>query len=995
MRVLLKLFIVCLPMVPVTDGCRYQEKTADRPVYEELSRNFINPAGQARPKVYWWCLNGNIDTAAAKEEFRAMKKAGITGFDLFEIGSNDKMVQAGPAFMSDESVKAIKFVVNEAGKIGLTVGLNLASSWNAGGSWIEAQNGGKSLYRSITGITGNSGIQTIKVPFPEINFPKSSLIGGTAKSLIPFRPDGRPEYYEEIAVLAIPAGRANNDLDTSRIVDVSRYFDPQNDELKWNVPAGEWSINRYICSNSGQQLVLPSPESAGLTIDHFDSTAVRTHLMYIINRLRPVLGDFRNTALKSFYLASYEARGFVWSPTLPREFKKLNGYDIRKYLPLFFNDTLFSEETHRKVRADFRKTLSEMMITNLYKNAKSICNRYGLEINCEAGGPGYPLYNGPAEPLKALGALDLPRGEFWVNHSRYYKDTNGKDSIDILRVVKEVAAASHIYMKHIVEEEAFTSFQHWMEGPFDLKPIGDRAFCEGMNRVVFHGFSHNPAGTGYPGIVYSAGTHMNTKRVWWPKVNTFIDYLSRLSYIFQETAFFSDVLYYYGDRIPNSATPKNTHFKVGPGYDYEVINTEILLDKVAVKDGKLVLPNGAVFSILALENEEIINPEVLNRLGELARQGAIIIGKKPLKAADVTGNPYSVATGTKMINNLWTETDQTSDFKTGRKGRIYSGITPLEMLTKLKVPSDLDYNDKESYLLDFIHYQKNNIDFYFIRNTTDQWISRECGFRQQKKVPEIWDPMTGKIIPVPVYREDDKYIRMPVTLAPYGSSLIVFKKGKATDHFTDLSPSGKNPPLTELTQDGILFLEEGNYKLNGPSNSKQAENKITVTKLDGPWTVHFTKGWGAPDSVLLPALISWTDHSDQGVKYYSGTGKYQKTFSFEMNNDLSEKERIFIDLGEISEVAELWLNGQSLGITWAKPHRFDITGFVKNGENFLEIEVANTWCNRIIGDAITGKKNTSTNIKRVGSLTWDQVPLNPSGLLGPVTVQRLHLFKMN
>jgi len=99
-----------------------------------------------------------------------------------------------------------------------------------------------------------------------------------------------------------------------------------------------------------------------------------------------------------------------------------------------------------------------LIINNLYKNAKELCNKYGLKINCEAGGPGYPLYNGPAEPLKALGALDIPRGEFWINHSRYYQD-NTKDSIDILRVVKEVAAASHIYEKGIVEQEAFTSFQ--------------------------------------------------------------------------------------------------------------------------------------------------------------------------------------------------------------------------------------------------------------------------------------------------------------------------------------------------------------------------------------------------------------------------------------------------------------------------------------------------------------------------------------------------------
>ncbi len=993
MKNILKLFHTCSIVVFLLVGCQQSKKPSVNITYETLRKNFLNPEGTARPKVYWWCLNGNIDTATAREEFLAMKKAGIGGFDLFEIGSRDKMIPAGPAFLSDESLKTIKFVVDEAGKLGLTVGLNLASSWNAGGSWVQARNGGKSLYNSKISITGTTTLQKIKIPFPEMRFPKSDLIGGTGKSLIPLRNDGRPEYYEDVSILAIPAGIEKNSLDTSNIIDVTKYFDPQTDELNWKAPEGQWEINRYVCSNSGQQLVLPSPYSAGLVIDHFDSTAVRMHLMYVINQLQSVLGDFRNTALKSLYLASYEARGFVWSSTLAQEFKKQNGYEIHKFLPVFFNSQLFSEGTTKKIETDFRKTLSEMMITNLYKKAREICNRYGLQINCEAGGPGYPLYNGPAEPLKALGALDIPRGEFWVNHTHYYPDTNGKDSINIMQVVKEVAAASHIYQKGIVEEESFTSFQHWMEGPFDLKPVGDKAFCEGMNRVVFHGFTHNPSGTGYPGIVYHAGTHMNNKRVWWPKINPFIDYISRISCIFQQTDFVSDVVYYYGDKVPNSATPKNSHFKAGPGYDYEVINTEILLNNLTVKGGKLVLTNGAVFSMLALENEEAMNPAVLNKLHELAQRGAVIIGEKPEKITELIKNPFSEKDGEKMMDKMWTRIEDPSHFKPGEKGKIYSGITPYEMLSALGVVSDLDYTGKEAYLLDYIHYQKNDNDFYFIRNTTDQWISRDCGFRQHLKVPEVWEPVFGDIIPVPVFREEGRYIRIPVTLAPYGSYFIVFKKGVTPVHFSNVSFSDQYPPLMEFTHDGIHFLNNGTYEMTSSSGSRTVENNNSVMKIEGPWKVNFDKKWGAPDSIVLPELISWTDHKNPGVKYYSGSGKYHKNFSFKMNDVLTEGERIYLDLGDISEVGELWLNGHSLGIRWAKPFRFDVTGYIKNGENDLVIEILNTWCNRITGDAITGRKYTSTNITRVDLLTWDKVPLNPSGLLGPVTVHRVKLVK--
>lgn len=914
--------------------------------YQKLQEGFKNPPPAARPKVYWWCLNGNIDTVSAKQEFAAMKKAGITGFDFFEIGvpKSDTMIPAGPAFLSDESLEIIKSVVKEAGRLGLEMGLNLSSSWNAGGAWTLPKNAGKSLYNSKILVKGGKGVKKIKVPFPEISFPKASLIGGTGKPMIPFQANGKPVYYEEVAILAIPAATAKHSLDTSRIIDVSKYFDSKKDQLNWKVPPGNWEIQRYVCSNSGQQLVLPSPHSAGLTIDHFDSTAVETHLMYVINRLKTVLGDdFRKTALKSFYLASYEARGFVWTSSLSAEFKKLNGYGINKFLPSFFDPEIFNKETTESVQSDFRKTLSELMINNLYRKAKQICNRYGLKINSEAGGPGFPLYNGPAEPLKALGSLDIPRGEFWVNHSRYYYDSKSKDSIDILRVVKEVSAASHIYQKGIVEEEAFTSFQNWQEGPFDIKPFGDRAFCEGMNRVVFHGFSHNPRGTGFPGNVYHAGTHFNNKRVWWPKVKPFVDYVSRLSYIFQQADFVSDVLWYYGDKVPNSGTPKNTHFVVGPGYDYEIINTEILLNELTVKDGKLALSNGAHFSMLALENEEEINPFVLRKLKELSNQGAV----------------------------------------------IYDGIKPLEMLDILKVSPDFSYPGKESWLIDYIHYRKNDMDFYFIRNTSDKWISKECAFRQQAKVPEMWDPVTGEIIPIPVYNQTGNYIKLPVSLPPYGSTLIVFNQRQPLPHFYNISSSTGELPLIEYSKHGLQFLEEGTYRLKGSKDSKEVKNEIEIKNIDGPWKIHFPKNWGAPDSVVFPKLISWTEAGDDGIKYFSGTAAYEKVFYFSNPATGLAGRRLCLNLGDISKVAEVWLNGKPLGITWAFPYKFDVTDFIQNGKNELRVEVANTWSNRLTGDALTNTHFTLSNIKAStrGGLPWNKTPLIKSGLLGPVTLE--------
>ena len=944
-----KIFRIAL-MVLLLTGSKLVSAQDD--AYSHFREGFINPPEKARPKAYWWCLNGNIDTVRAKAELLAMKKAGISGFDIFEIGvpKSDTMIPGGPAFMSNESLSILKAVIDEAGKLGLTAGLNLASSWNAGGSWVKPEHAGKSLYFSKVSLKGVQGrIETI-LPFPEVTFPKASLIGGTGKPIVPFRDSGRPVYYEEVAVLALPAGRAEGTLDTSQVINLAPFFDPDTDILKWDVPPGEWDICRYICSNSGQELVLPSPNSAGLTIDHFDSVAVEMHLMYIIDKLRPVLGDFRNTALKSLYLASYEARGFVWTSSLKAEFKRINGYDISKFIPSLFDQGLFDKTTSAKVQSDFKRTLSELMINNLYKKAKEISNRYGLKINSEAGGPGYPLYNGPAEPLKALGSLDIPRGEFWVNHSRWYKDDNGIDSIDILRVVKEVSAASHIYSLGLVEEESFTSFQHWQEGPGDIKPFGDRAFCEGMNKVVLHGFSHNPKGTGFPGYVYHAGTHFNDKRVWWPMVKPFFDYLARNSFIFQETGFVADVLWYYGDKVPNSATPKNTHFKVGPGYDYEVINTEVLVNDLKVKDGRLYLPNGSSFGLLALEKEKIRNPDVEEALKKLSAAGAVI-----------------------------------------------TGTDPEEMIKYLGVRPDFVYRDNETSVLDYIHYRKHDLDFYFVRNCSNEWISRKCGFRQNPKAPELWDPVTGDIVPVTIYEIGDGFIDLPLTLPPYGSCFIVFRNSNSTQTYKNINIDAKDPPYLQYLSDGVVILKQGAFTQSDNARSRKVISK-TTSKIEGPWDISFPEGWGASRNLVITDLVSWTTLPDPGNRYFSGIATYGKPFSFRFGKEPMNDKRVFLDLGSVSQVAEVWLNNKLLGTTWTSPHRFDVTGIIIPGDNYLTVKVANSWCNRIIGDAITGENFTNTNITHTTvpgtgrtNVPWSEVPLVESGLLGPVTIETVNV----
>lgn len=911
---------------------------AQNGTYQQIQQGFKNPPQQARPKTYWWWLNGNVDTVRLKQELNAMKAAGIGGVDIFEIGvsagNNPKgMVKAGPPFMSDESLKAIEIAIREATRLNLEVGLNLASSWNAGGSWIRPQHAAKSIYFSKIVVDGGSQ-QAIKLAFPDI----SKLDERGKPRVIEFGADGRPVYHQEIAVVALPVHDKTTTLDTTQIVSLSRQFDSGKEILNWNVPAGKWEVYRYVCSNSGEQLKLPSENSKGPIIDHFDSSATRAHFQYFIGKLKPRLGDFSKTTLKTLYLASYEATGFVWTPTLPAMFQKIHGYSIDKFLPALFDKTLLNPVLAADFQQDFNRTLSDLMIQNHYRKAGEICHENGLQIASEAGGPGPPLHNVPVETLKALGALDVPRGEFW---SRY--QYMAPDSVDIMWLVKEIAAAAHIYKRRMVEEESFTSFHHWQEGPFDLKPIADRAFCEGMNRVVIHGFSHNPTGTGFPGIVYSAGTHFNDKQTWWTKVKPFTDYLGRVSHVLQNTDFVADVVYYYGDQVPNFVAPKNTRFTVGPGYDYEIINTDILLNDLTVKDGQWALSNGARFKVLALNKTDKLPDVVLAKLRQLAKQGGII------------------------------------------SGATFSESSPLALLQQHSVGPDFSFSGASPSTLDYVHYRQQDTDFYLIRNTTSELLSTSCLFRQTAKLPELWNPITGEIVPVSIYEQKGQQLQLPLTLPPYGSYFVVFRKSAAKPHFTAIK--AEKLPLFDYTADGIRLLKGGTVTLIGKTKSPERIKTDMVEQLiTGSWQLNFPMNWGAPASVTLPKLMSWTESDQLGIKYFSGTGTYQKTFSFTTSFD-SRSDRVYLDLGNLSEIADVWLNGKHLGITWAEPYRFDITDVVRKGDNQLKIEVSNTWSNRLTGDAITGEKFTNSNIP-IGykGVPWKQVPLIESGLLGPVKV---------
>ncbi|MDR2383886.1 MAG: hypothetical protein LBD76_08420, partial [Prevotellaceae bacterium] len=688
----------------------------------------------------------------------------------------------------------------------------------------------------------------------------------------------------------------------------------------------------FVCSNTGQMLIVPSPNSSGLFIDFLDPEATKRHLQYFMDRLGITPDNAAEYGLDYFEFDSMELEhgGIAWTDNMNDIFRKSQGYSIGDYLPLLAGWKM--KDVQDKVLYDFKKTVSDRFIFSHYYTGMEFLKKYGAELYAEAGGPGPPISNScPIDALKALGNVSVPRGEFWIRHRNMF-------------LIKEISSATHIYGKRIVDAESLTTWRRWKDSPFDVKKYVDRAYGEGLNCITFHTFAHTTPEDGLPGRTYHAGYDINPSVTWWDKSKPFLDYLSRCNYMLRQGLFVADVCYYYGDQAPNffpayHSVPKRPRLKgLDPGYDYDVVNSDVILNRMSVKNGRIVLPDGMSYTLMMLPEQEEMPLSILKKLESLAAKGATIIGTKPTRMPGLNNSDKDQKTFESLTAKLWDA------------GKIIDKVTPNEILSNIGKGKDFDYSGEHA--LDYVHRTSDVGELYFVYNESDKTVNTEVRFRVSGKYPELWDPANGVQSGVANYSEENGCIHFAIELAPYGSVFVVFNKQKR-----DLP---------------------------------QPEN-ITATarqELNGSWKVNFPEGWGAPQEAVFDELKSWTDFEDAGVKYFSGTATYSKTFTLD---NAAAGKKYYIDLGEVRDVAEVFVNGKSAGILWKKPFCVDISGLVRNGDNELKVEIVNMWVNRLTGDMLSEPENRYCRTNHpymTNSIGGDETYREqPSGLLGPVELR--------
>jgi hypothetical protein len=353
-----------------------------------------------------------------------------------------------------------------------------------------------------------------------------------------------------------------------------------------------------------------------------------------------------------------------------------------------------------------------------------------------------------------------------------------------------------------------------------------------------------------------------------------------------------------------------------------------------------------------------MSPVVLQRIRELVAQGGIVAGPKPQQTPGLEDYPHASAELKALTDEMWGSVDGVKlKEKALGNGRIYSVDSLGELFASEHVPADFSYHSAAAGTqLGYVHRSTDDTEVYFVSNRKDRSEVAECIFRVPNKQPRILDPVTGNTWPAVSFKQSSGLTTVPLEFAPYGSLFVTFQ----------------GPTSGE---------DHGIGNSNFPVYSEAGE-------ITGPWNVSFDPNWGGPSNAEFEKLISWTKRPEDGIKYYSGAATYHK--SFDLPPALQGGHaRLALDLGAVKYVAQVRLNGKDLGAVWTKPFRVDITDAVKPTGNVLEIDVANLWPNRIIGDSVLPpeRRLTHTNI-----VYTQDTPLWESGLLGPVTIESIQEY---
>ena len=977
-----------------------------------LRQGFITPPDSTRPGVYWYFMDGNVSRKGMTEDLEAMKKAGIGSVIYLEVNVG---IPRGPVtFLSDEWQDLFKHAVKECERLGISLTLGSGPGWaGSGGPWVKPAQSMQHLVSADTIVKGPLNFNALLAK-PK---PKKPYFGYGA--LTDSLRKKWENYYQDVVVLAFrtPAIKAEipdveekalyyrapfssvkgvksflptplnypetvpgTAISKDSILDITRFLRADG-TLAWDVPPGKWTIRRLGLRNNGA-VTRPAPQPGlGFECDKMDTAAFNSHYEAFMGELLKKIGpqDPKSAGgWKMIHIDSWEMGAQNWTANFRKEFQQRRKYDLLPYLPAYSGNIVGSREISERFLWDIRKTAQELVVENHAEHFKTLGRRSGLRLSIE------PYDMNPTADLELGAVADVPMCEFWSKNYGY------NTSFSCI----EATSIAHVQGKPVVQAEAFTAekSEGWKLYPGAIKDQGDWAFATGVNKFFYHTFAHQPLDEKLkPGMTMGPyGVHWDRNQTWWPMSKAYHTYIARCSYLLQQGQNVADILYLTPEGAPHVFRPPlssmvgNDTLPDRRGYNFDGISPGLLIAQATVKDHKIIFPGGGSYQLLVLPLIETMTPELLNKIESLVNEGANVVGIPPRKSPSLVNYPLVDKEVTASAFKLWKSFNLPGKLQaiSYGKGRIYwsSDFTVVDstrpypkyevtadLLKQLKIVEDFTSDGPVRYA----HRSIPGMEIYFVSNRSNDPISAACRFRVNNGTPELWNPLNGEIRKLLDFSQNGELTTIPMQFDVHQSYFVVFNSEKQAA--SAIKPAGKNFP-----------------------------GRKKFLTLDGPWNLTFDPKWGGPGEVVFKHLEDWTKRPEDGIKYYSGTATYKKTFSVS-KDILSSGHPVFINLGEVNCMAEVRLNGAEVGTLWTAPWSLEITNSVKTGENLLEIRVVNLWPNRLIGDEqypsdgiSKGKwpewmlNNTPRSSQRTTFASYSfykkDAPLLKSGLVGPVTI---------
>jgi hypothetical protein len=921
---------------------------------------------EMRPWTRWWWQGSAVNKADLTANLDQYRRAGLGGVEVTPIYGVKGAERENIAYLSPQWVEMLEHTIVEARRLGLGVDIANGTGWPFGGPTVGDDDAAKYVARKTYTVRGGERLRDT------IAFMQAPLVRAVNGQVSITALRDPIATTPNLAGLAIDQARFPKPLplqalmaysSAGEVVDLTRRVN-QDGVLDWTAPQGTWTLYALFQGWHGKQVERAAPGGEGNVIDHFARQPIAHYLTHFDDafRGRAVSG------VRAFFNDSYEVDDASgqgdWTPQLLDEFQKRRGYDLRRHLPALFDGG--TADTARRVLADYRQTVSELLLDGFTRSWSDWAHRRNGIIRNQAHGS-------PANILDLYAASDIP-------------ETEGTE----LTRIKFATSAAHVTGKKLASAEAATWLgEHFLSRLSDVRTTLDNYFLGGVNHVFYHGTAYSPASEPWPGRLFYAAVEFNPQNSWWQDFGELNAYATRVQSFMQSGVPDNDVLLYFpihdrfaqrpraGGRGGQGPPPTTLldHFDAIPatdssafrfaadsmlarGYAFDYVSDRQLLG-VRARDASLVTGNARYRTVL-VPASQFIPLGTLQQLITLARSGATIAFYRGLPT-DVNGLLEFGARRTTLLNIVNALRFAPTPNAGVRRAAVGRGAVFVgDDLDALLRAAGVRRERATDMGLALVRRREPNGHTYFIVNrgtaSVDGWVPLATAARSAA----VYAPMhaasgMGRVRDGASGAE--VYLQFPV-----GASRIV------------------------RTYDSVVRGAPWPY----------VEPADAPRPLAGSWTLSFVSGGPSlPAEVRNAPLGSWTDLPGDDVKNFSGTARYAIDFARPVTPAGTTSWRL--DLGSVHESARVTLNGADMGTYIGPWFRVDLPADAMRDANHLEVYVSNLMANRIAQMDREGKSwkkfynvnfpaRLGTNRGADGLFSAAKWTPLPSGLAGPVTL---------